>query len=515
MKKKKELYIQAGAVAGTAAVLVLVGLAQQRCIGQNYFEIIVDNKVVGATGQKTDEKEMLNTCRRELNELTDGYVCLDADIEIRKARTFGTRLLTKTEAEQCVLEELKHKVVTEGTSAYTVNIGEFTASFPTLEDVGEFLSTVKQPYDAEGKFSVVYEADSDHSVETFEAKLAEASGNAGAAGNGETESSASPLLAGAVRGDADRMAYACAHPGEKNYETGLVDLGFAETVTVYADYVNQSELTTPAAASEAVTKEEETNKIYEVQAGDCLSTIAEDNHTTVAQIMALNGFADTNAYICIGDEIVISVPEPDLSVWETQGVVYEEDYTADPTIVGNDSWYTTKQVTLQEGTTGHREVNMFVTYKDGVETGRSMAHQTILAQSEPAVIEQGTQIPPTYVKPLSGGRFTSGFGKRWGRMHKGVDWACPTGTTVYASSDGVVEYADWSNGYGYNVIIDHPDGRKTRYCHLSKTLVTAGTSVSQGDPIAQSGSTGHSTGPHVHFEIFIGGTQVDPLQYIN
>ena len=325
MKKKKELYIQAGAAAGTAAVLVLVGLAQQRCIGQNYFEIIVDNKVVGATGQKTDEKEMLNTCRRELNELTDGYVCLDADIEIRKARTFGTRLLTKTEAEQCVLEELKHKVVTEGTSAYTVNIGEFTASFPTLEDVGEFLSTVKQPYDAEGKFSVVYEADSDPSAETFEAKLAEASGNAGAAGNGETESSASPLLAGAVRGDADRMAYACAHPGEKNYETGLVDLGFAETVTVYADYVNQSELTTPAAAAEAVTKEEETNKIYEVQAGDCLSTIAEDNHTTVAQIMALNGFADTNAYICIGDEIVISVPEPDLSVWETQGVVYEED----------------------------------------------------------------------------------------------------------------------------------------------------------------------------------------------
>ena len=502
MKKKKELYIQAGAVAGTAAVLVLVGLAQQRCIGQNYFEIIVDNKVVGATGQKTDEKEMLNTCRRELNELTDGYVCLDADIEIRKARTFGTRLLTKTEAEQCVLEELKHKVVTEGTSAYTVNIGEFTASFPTLEDVGEFLSTVKQPYDAEEKFSVVYEADSDHSAETFEAKLAEASGNAGTAKSSEMESSASVLLAGAV-------------PGEKNYETGLVDLGFAETVTVHTDYVNQAELTTPAAAAEAVTKEEETNKIYEVQAGDCLSTIAEDNHTTVAQIMALNGFADANAYICIGDEIVISVPEPDLSVWETQGVVCEEDYTADPTIVGNDSWYTTKQVTLQEGTTGHREVNMFVTYKDGVETGRSMAHQTILAQSEPAVIEQGTQIPPTYVKPLSGGRFTSGFGKRWGRMHKGVDWACPTGTTVYASSDGVVEYADWSNGYGYNVIIDHPDGRKTRYCHLSKTLVTAGTSVSQGDPIAQSGSTGHSTGPHVHFEIFIGGTQVDPLQYIN
>ena len=98
-KKKKELYIQAGAVAGTAAALVLVALAQQRCIGQNYFEIIVDNKVVGATGQKTDTKELLCNCRRELNGLTDGYVCLNTDIEIRKAHRFGTRLLTKAEAQ--------------------------------------------------------------------------------------------------------------------------------------------------------------------------------------------------------------------------------------------------------------------------------------------------------------------------------------------------------------------------------------------------------------------------------
>lgn len=516
MKKEKELYIQAGVVAGTAVILTFAALAQQRCIGQNYFEIIVDNKVIGATGQETDTEELLRVCRRELNEITEGYVCLDAKIEMKKAHDFGTRLLNKSEAKQCVLEELKHKVIAEGTSAYTVNIGEFTAAFATLDDVGEFLSLVKQQYDTEGKFTVAYEADGDHSAETFQAKLAplsvEMTENST---KNSARSSADALLAGVTRQDADRLVYACEHPGEKNYETGIVDLGFVQTVTVYADYVSQTELTTPQAAAEAVTKEEETNKIYEVQAGDCLSTIAQDNHMTVAQLMELNGFSDENGYICIGDEIVISVPEPDLSVWETQGVVYEEDYTADPTIIGNDSWYTTRQVTLQEGTTGHREVNAFVTYKDGVETGRSIAHQTILAESEPAVIEQGTQIPPTYVKPISGGRFTSGFGKRWGRMHKGVDWACPTGTTVYASSDGVVEYADWSNGYGYNVIIDHPDGRKTRYCHLSRTLVTAGAGVSQGDPIALSGSTGRSTGPHVHFEIFIGGSQVDPLEYIN
>lgn len=525
MKKEKRTYIQAGATAGAAVFLAIVALMQQRCIGQNYFEIIVDNKVVGVTGQKPDTEELLCTCRRELDAVTEGYVCLDVKIETRKAHKFGTKLLNGSEAEQCVLDELKHKLAVGGNSAYTVRIGDFKASFATRDDVSEFLSLVKQQYDTEEKFAVTYEADGDHSADTYKAVLSEVSPNtadAGTAGvqpeltgNAQISNGADVLCAGVTRNAADRLSYACEHPGEKNYETGLVDLGFVQTVTVYTDYVSSGELTEPQTAAEAVTKEEETNKIYEVQAGDCLSTIAEDNNTTVAQIMALNGFQDTNAYICIGDEIVISVPEPDLSVWETEGVVYEEDYTADPTIIGNDDWYTTRQITLQEGTTGHREVNAFITYRDGVETERSIAHQTVLAESVPAVIEQGTQIPPTYVKPISGGRFTSGFGKRWGRMHKGVDWACPTGTTVYASSDGVVEYADWSNGYGYNVIIDHPDGRKTRYCHLSRTLVTAGTSVSQGDPIALSGSTGHSTGPHVHFEIFIGGTQVNPLDYIN
>lgn len=158
---------------------------------------------------------------------------------------------------------------------------------------------------------------------------------------------------------------------------------------------------------------------------------------------------------------------------------------------------------------------MFVTYKDGVETGRSMAHQTILAQSEPAVIEHGTQIPPTYVKPLSGGRFTSGFGKRWGRMHKGVDWACSVGTAVKASCGGTVVSAGWSNGYGYCITIRHPDGKQTRYAHLSKILVSSGKSVKQGDKIALSGNTGRSTGPHIHFEILVNGSQVNPLKYLN
>lgn len=115
---------------------------------------------------------------------------------------------------------------------------------------------------------------------------------------------------------------------------------------------------------------------------------------------------------------------PDLSLRIKKGEVYEEDYNAEPTIIKNDEWYTTKQVVHQEGTTGHRERNDIVTYENGIEVARELAHETIMVESTPAIIEQGTITPPTYIKPLAGGHFTSGFGRRWGRMHKGVDWGC-------------------------------------------------------------------------------------------
>ncbi len=88
------------------------------------------------------------------------------------------------------------------------------------------------------------------------------------------------------------------------------------------------------------------------------------------------------------------------------------------------------------------------------------------------------------------------------------------GTTVVASCGGRVSKAGWGSGYGYVVYIDHEDGRQTRYAHLSKILVKAGEYVKQGQKIALSGNTGISSGPHVHFEILIGGKQVNPLKYL-
>lgn len=144
-----------------------------------------------------------------------------------------------------------------------------------------------------------------------------------------------------------------------------------------------------------------------------------------------------------------------------------------------------------------------------------------IQQNLPPLAAAGTYLPEVqeifqgYVWPARG-VFTSGFGMRWGRMHQGIDIAAPIGTPVIAAGAGVVTYARWnSGGYGNLVEIQHHDGTVTRYAHNHRILVKEGDVISQGQLIAEVGSTGNSTGPHLHFEIYPPGQQaVDPLAYL-
>ncbi|WP_196780455.1 M23 family metallopeptidase [Roseovarius gahaiensis] len=120
-----------------------------------------------------------------------------------------------------------------------------------------------------------------------------------------------------------------------------------------------------------------------------------------------------------------------------------------------------------------------------------------------------------FAVPLKGSfRYTSGYGMRWGRMHKGTDFAAPHGTPIYATADGVVIHAGWQSGYGRMVKIQHEFGIETRYAHNSKLFVKKGERVSRGQKIAAMGNTGRSTGTHLHYEVRVGGKAVNPMTYI-
>ncbi len=122
--------------------------------------------------------------------------------------------------------------------------------------------------------------------------------------------------------------------------------------------------------------------------------------------------------------------------------------------------------------------------------------------------------------PLSGAALTSGYGMRihpvlgGRRAHKGVDLAQPTGTPVYATADGVIGKAEWFSSYGLYISMEHGGNIQTRYGHLSRLNVAAGQKVQKGDLIGYVGSTGRSTGPHLHYEVRINGLAVNPVPYM-
>ncbi|MBW3602803.1 MAG: M23 family metallopeptidase, partial [Actinobacteria bacterium] len=112
------------------------------------------------------------------------------------------------------------------------------------------------------------------------------------------------------------------------------------------------------------------------------------------------------------------------------------------------------------------------------------------------------------------GPLTSGFGMRWGSLHGGIDVGAPEGAPIVAASDGVVRSAGYESGYGNMVVVDHGGGITTAYAHQSSIATAVGAHVGAGDHIGSVGSTGNVTGPHLHFEVRVGGSPVDPMGYL-
>ncbi|PZU11803.1 M23 family metallopeptidase [Sphingomonas sp.] len=154
-----------------------------------------------------------------------------------------------------------------------------------------------------------------------------------------------------------------------------------------------------------------------------------------------------------------------------------------------------------------------------VSGGDDAFHAMFMGWKKQDQIGQGVIAVPS-AKPINAATFTSGYGVRSdpfrgsAAMHAGIDLAAPQGTAVYATADGIVDRAEWSNGYGNLVEVAHGKGVQTRFGHLSRILVKAGQLVHRGDLIALVGSTGRSTGPHLHYEVRIDGHAVNPVPFL-
>ena len=138
-----------------------------------------------------------------------------------------------------------------------------------------------------------------------------------------------------------------------------------------------------------------------------------------------------------------------------------------------------------------------------------------IREAQAGASSTGTGAPSAsgFIWPVNG-TVVSGFGWRWGRMHEGIDISASTGTPIWAAAAGIVIHAGWLGGYGNLVVVDHGNGLATAYAHASAILVGVGQQVSQGETLSLVGSTGNSSGPHLHFEVRVNGAAVDPLFYL-
>jgi murein DD-endopeptidase MepM/ murein hydrolase activator NlpD len=314
-------------------------------------------------------------------------------------------------------------------------------------------------------------------------------------------------------------------PVEKDAETPIetVDVSFAEDVRVVKGFVDRADIASVTAATELITKENEEEKVYSVAQGDTLSEIAQKNDMKLSELMTLNPELEKKKYINIGQEIIVTVPEPELSIACDEKIMYSKpiQYTVEK--IENKDKYKGTTTVLENGIEGEMQVTAVVTKVNGYEKSRSVIDEKVIKEPKAKVIEVGIKPFPSkgstgnFIYPVVGSIITSPFGYRRGGFHHGLDLGgLPVGTSIRASDGGTVTFAGWkSSTYGYAVDIDHGNGVLTRYAHCSKVVVKKGQKVSQYQEIAKLGNTGNSTGPHVHFEIRFNNVAANPKKYLD
>ncbi|MEI7452219.1 MAG: M23 family metallopeptidase [Candidatus Falkowbacteria bacterium] len=265
---------------------------------------------------------------------------------------------------------------------------------------------------------------------------------------------------------------------------------------------------TPISTPEVVIKRGISN--YTVKSGETISSIARKFSVSVNTILWANNLG---AYSTIHEGSVLRIPP-------TSGVLYKVvkgdniktiakkyNVSTESIISSNNLNDSGKLIIGQELVlSGAKKiVDTVPVYISKPKPSQTISNPS-QSELEPAA-PSGTKL----LWPTQGYRITQYYSWR----HTGLDIANHVGTPLYAAEDGVVEFSGWNNGgYGYMVFINHGGGTKTRYGHASKLLVSVGDHVKRGQIVALMGSTGHSTGPHIHFEVYINNQRVNPLNYI-
>jgi murein DD-endopeptidase MepM/ murein hydrolase activator NlpD len=260
-------------------------------------------------------------------------------------------------------------------------------------------------------------------------------------------------------------------------------------------------------------------KKYKVQEGDCVSCIAAKFDISPQLVYNNNPALVEDDSLQIGQVLDLTLLEPTLSVRTVENVVENQEIQFDTNFKLDESMRAGIVKQTKTGVNGMKKVTIQLTKLNGLMEAEEMVSEEVTLEPIAAEAIKGTKVilgegTGKFAWPVIGSSISSGFGTRWGKFHKGVDLTSGN-RSILAADNGKVIYAGYTSDYGNHIIIDHLNGYKTVYAHLSKINVSVGTTVEKGEKIGIMGSTGDSTGTHLHFEVRTNDNPQNPLKYLN
>ncbi len=300
----------------------------------------------------------------------------------------------------------------------------------------------------------------------------------------------------------------------------VTDVTISEDIDYKEKQVTPDRLSTLEQGIERLRKGMTEEKVHKVNKGEALSEIAENYNLSNKKLMDLNASLEEKSVLKIDQEITVNEQKPIAEVIVTETQLQEEKVEYETDIITSGELYKGEEKTKQEGKDGEKEVLYETETRNGNQVNKEVLNETTTEEPQKEIIIKGTKELPSRGTgelewPAVGGQITSHMGERWGKKHKGIDIAGTSDRTIKAADNGTVVSAGFDDGgYGNKVIINHNNGMKTIYAHLSSLSVNKGDTIEKGSKIGVMGSTGNSTGVHLHFEVYKDDQRENPIDYV-
>ncbi|MCR2822728.1 M23 family metallopeptidase [Lederbergia panacisoli] len=305
----------------------------------------------------------------------------------------------------------------------------------------------------------------------------------------------------------------------KKDQSRVIDVNIKEPFFFKAEKIDPKNILSRKDALKLLQKGTLEEKKHVVKKGEALEIIAKDYDLSLKELEKLNEGITEDSILQIGQELNTVVTKPLFHVVVDREKHQEETVSFEREVIEDSSLPKGETRVKQEGKNGKTAYIYKIKEVNGQQTNKEVIKETVLEKPVKQITIKGTKVIPSrgtgnFTWPTNGGYVSSVQGQRWGAHHKGIDIARPSNYTIKAADNGIVVEAGWNNGgYGNKIVINHQNGYRTVYAHLSKISVSVGQRVEKGSAIGVMGSTGNSTGTHLHFEVYQNGQLRNPLSY--